>query len=105
MPVIDGKYREWEQGDMCTYARVLNPVPVFLISRGQYTGIDRDEAGEPAFWSAVDIINPETGQERKMVRVRHMKVIEEKDYVRSGVAKELGLHLPAPKEIGINVDA
>ena len=95
MPVIDGKYRQWEKGDMCTYARLLSPVPVFLISRGMYQGVDYDEAGEPAFWSAVDIINTETGQERKMVKAGHVKVIEEKDYTRSDAAKELGINVEA----------
>ena len=92
MPVIDGKYRNWEKGDMCTYARLLLPIPVFLISRGTYQGVDYDDAGEPAFWSAVDIINTETGQERKMCKISHLKVIEEKDYVRSNAAKELGIY-------------
>jgi len=95
MPVIDGKYRNWEEGDMCTYARVLSPLPVFLISRGTYQSHDVDEAGEPAFWSAVDIINTETGQERKKCKASHLKVIEEKDYIRSGAAKELGINVNA----------
>ena len=95
MPVIDGKYRQWEKGDMCTYARVLSPLPIFLISRGTYQGHDLDEAGEPAFWSAVDIINTETGQERKKCKASHLKVIEEKDYVRSDAAKELGINVNA----------
>ena len=95
MPVIDGKYRNWEKGDMCTYARLLLPIPVFLISRGTYQGVDYDEAGEPAFWSAVDIINTETGQERKKCKASHLKVIEEKDYVRSDAAKELGINVNA----------
>jgi hypothetical protein len=98
MPVINGKYRNWEKGDMCTYARVgMNSgfVPVFLISRGTYTGHDCDEFGEPAFWSAVDIINPETGQERKMCKASHLKVIEEKDYRIAGACKELGINVNA----------
>ena len=95
MPVIDGKYRNWEEGDMCTYARVLSPLPVFLISRGTYQGVDYDDAGEPAFWSAVDIINTETGQERKKCKASHLKVIEEKDYTRSDAAKELGINVNA----------
>jgi hypothetical protein len=82
MPVIDGKYRNWEKGDMCTYGRPMvgsGIVPMFLISRDAYQGHDLDEAGEPAFWNAVDIINPETGQERKMVRTSNIKVLEQID--------------------------